>query len=315
MKHQVIRRPEMADAILDLGGAPIELADYATTGLLAVAIGPRGHGKTNAGLVIAEQLSKQGWVACLVDPERELESLYGDAVANPDELLLRLEKRDKPILVVSARDATEFVPYGRAILAAADQHRKPLFLVVDEGQVFSAPRKRKDDIGEASDLLNACVERGRKRALDLMVTAHRLTGSLHRTIFGNKNLTLIGCQADTASWAALAPQFRASKIDFADLNALQPGEFMCISRRAGIERVRMPMAAALARVAPKARPIKPAVPTTFTQWSQAISEIPSPRLALLTDPVVNLLGAVAGLTAQEMLAGFRALQDELETRV
>ena len=136
MKRAVIRRDEMLGAKLDLGGTPITLDEYATTGLLAVAVGPRGNGKTNAGLLMAEQLSAQGWVSVLIDPENELESLYGDAVADPDALRSALERRDKPILVVNARDAGEFVPFGRVILDVADQHRKPIFVVIDEGQLL-----------------------------------------------------------------------------------------------------------------------------------------------------------------------------------
>ena len=66
MSHAVIQRDEMLTAQLDLGGAPIDLAEYATTGLLAVAVGPRGMGKTNAGLLMAEQLAAQGWVSVLI---------------------------------------------------------------------------------------------------------------------------------------------------------------------------------------------------------------------------------------------------------
>ena len=176
MKRTVIRRDEMLDATLQLGGSPIALDEYVTTGLLAVAIGPRGNGKTNAGLLMAEQLSAQGWVSVLIDPENELESLYGDAVADPDALRATLATRDNSIVVVNARDAGEFVPYGRAILDTADEHRKPIFVVIDEGQLFSASRKRSNGIGEAADIINEFAERGRKRALDLFITALRYTG-------------------------------------------------------------------------------------------------------------------------------------------
>ncbi|OXR47880.1 hypothetical protein PuT2_15525 [Pusillimonas sp. T2] len=313
MSRSVVRRNEMMGATLDLGGAPIELAEYATTGLLAIAIGPRGNGKTNAGLLMAEQLSRQGWVSVLVDPEGELESLYGKAVSDAQALARRLEKRDKPIVVVAAGDATEFIAYGRALLEAADVHRKPIFLMIDEGQVFSSTKKRKDDVGEAVDIINQFAERGRKRALDLFVTAHRYTGSIHRSLFANKNLTLIGCQEDPTAWAALAPQFRASKIEFNDLNALAPGEFFCFSRR-GVEKMRMPMADALGHVAPKAKAVKRALPSTFSQWNRAMMEISDDRLAALSDRVVSFLGAVAGLAPQQMLSGVRALQDEREAR-
>src|SRR5690606_24956386 len=127
--------------------------------------------------------------------------------------------------------ATEFLPFGRVILEAADTHRQPLFVMLDEGQVFSASRKRKNDVGAASDLVNEFAQRGRKRALDLFLTATSFTGSLHRSIFANKNLSLIGCQEDPTAWAALAPQFSASKIAFHDLSSLAPGEFFCFSRR------------------------------------------------------------------------------------
>lgn len=311
MARTVIRRSEMFDATLNLGGAPIELSEYATTGLLAVAIGPRGNGKTNAGLLIAEQLAVQGWIGVLIDPEGEMESLYGEAVESADVLRDLLAERQQPIIVVSAKDANEFIPYGTAILDAAEEHRKPMFVVIDEGQLFSASKKK--DIAEAADIINQFAERGRKRALDLFITAHRYTGSLHRSIFANKNLTLVGCQEDPTAWAALAPQFRASKIEFGDLHALSPGEFFCFSRR-GVEKIKMPMAAALQRVAPKAKAVKRTLPATFSQWDRAMREIPAERLEALTDPVVNLLGAVAGLSSQQMLSGARALQDELEAR-
>lgn len=313
MKRNVIRRDEMLGATLELGGTPIGLNEYTTTGLLAVAVGPRGNGKTNAGLLMAEQLSAQGWISVLIDPENELEPLYGDAVANPDTLRGALTRRDQPILVVNATDAGAFVPYGRAILDMADQHRNPIFVVIDEGQLFSASRKRSNGIGEAADIINEFAERGRKRALDLFITALRYTGTLQRTLFANKNLTLIGWQEDPTAWSALTPQFKASKIEFADLNALTPGEFFCLSRH-GVEKIRMPMAAALKAVAPKAKPIVKALPTTFNQWSRAMGRIPTERLTALNEDVVKLLSTVAELAPQKVLAGQVALQDELEAR-
>jgi hypothetical protein len=313
MKRAVIRRDDMLGAMLHLGGTPITLDEYATTGLLAVAIGPRGNGKTNAGLLMAEQLSAQGWVSVLIDPENELESLYGDAVPDPDALQATLARRDKPILVVNAGDAGEFVPFGRAILDAADRHRKPIFVVIDEGQLFSASRRRSNGIGEAADIINEFAERGRKRALDLFITALRYTGTLQRTLFANKNLTLIGWQEDPTAWSTLAPQFKASKIEFADLNTLTPGEFFCLSRH-GVEKIRMPMAEALKAVAPKAKPVAKTLPATFNQWTRAMSAIPTERLAALSEDVVALLGTVAELSPQQVLAGQAALQDVLEAR-
>ena len=313
MKRDVLIRSDMIGATLDVGGRSIELSDYSRTGLLAVAVGPRGNGKTNAGLLMAEQLSRQGWVSVLLDPESELESLYGSAVESPEHLAEKLSSREEPIVVVCAADATAFIPYGRVILAAAEDHRKPLFVMIDEGQLFSAARSRKDDIGEAADIINEFAGRGRKRALDLFITALRYTGTLHRTIFGNKNLTFIGCQEDATAWSSLAAQFRGTGIDFKDLNALSPGEFFCISRR-GTEKVAMPMADALKAVAPSASPPRKSLPATFSQWDKAMREIPTRRLQALSAPVVNLLASIAGLTHQQMLDGNAALQGELETR-
>ena len=217
------------------------------------------------------------------------------------------------MLVVNARDAGEFVPFGRALLDSADRHRKPIFVVIDEGQLFSASRRRSNGIGEAADIINEFAERGRKRALDLFITALRYTGTLQRTLFANKNLTLIGWQEDPTAWSALAPQFKASRIEFADLNALTPGEFFCFSRH-GVEKIRMPMAAALKAVAPKAKPAGKALPATFNQWTRAMGAIPAERLQALDGEVVKLLGSVADLTPQQVLAGQAALQDELEAR-
>jgi hypothetical protein len=313
MKRDIIQRTEMHEAILDLGGAPIELADYATTGLRIVMVGPSGIGKTNAGALIAEQLAAQGWISALVDPEGELESLYGDAVRDADALSDCLKKRDKKIIVISAENAADFLSYGNVIMEAADKYHKPIFAFIDEGQLFSQNKKRKNGVGEASDIINDLGERGRKRALDLFITAHRFTGSISRSNFTNKNLTLIGRQEDPTVWSSLAPMFRSSKIEFNDLLALSPGEFFCFSRR-GMEKIKMPMAEALKKVAPKAKTVKPVLPATFSQWARAMGEIPPRRLGALTDPVVHLLGAVAGLSSQQMMAGMRALQDERETR-
>ncbi len=314
MSHTVINRAEMVGATLNLGGQPIDLGEYSTTGLMALAVGPRGYGKTNAGLLMAEQLSQQGWVSVLIDPEKELESLYGKAVADAEELRACLTARDKPIVVVSATDAMDFIPYGKVILDVADDLRKPLFVCIDEGQLFSAARKRADGVGEAGDIIAQFAERGRKRALDLFVTALRYTGTLHRTMFANKNLTLVGCQEDSTSWSSLAPMFRSSGIEFKDLNALAPGEFICMSRR-GIEKIRMPMAERLKDVAPKAQIVKRNLPATYAQWDRAMREISTERLEALNEPVLKLLGTIAGLTQQQMLAGDRALADELEIRL
>lgn len=310
----VFRRPEFAGAALDLGSLAIDLADYATTGLRAVAVGPSGIGKTNAGLLLAEQLADQGWVSVLLDPEGEIEDLYGAPVSDADGLEARLMHREElpsRILVASARTATEFVPYGRAIMRAADAVRQPIFVLLDEAQLFSASRRRKDDVGEASDLVNDWVQRGRKRALDVCVTAHRFSGSLHRSVFTNANLTLIGRQDDPSAWSALAPRFRGTGLTFTDLAALGPGEFFALTRR-GIEKVVMSMAAALAKAAPAATVVPSSVPATFAQWDRALAGITPARLEALTPDVTALLGDLAGLTTAQLQAGYQALTDAAE---
>src|SRR3546814_6886608 len=108
----------------------------------------------------------------------------------------------RSIVVVAAGDAEAFVPYGLAILEAAEKFRKPVFVVIDEGQIFSGAKR--GNTSEAAGIINQFAERGRKRALDLFVTAHRYKGSIHRSLFANKNFTLIGCHEDPTAWAALA---------------------------------------------------------------------------------------------------------------
>lgn len=309
----VFRREELLTATLNLGTSTIALADYATTGIRAVVVGPSGIGKTNALLVMAEQLADQGWVSVLMDPEGDIEELYGAAVRDIQKLQNCIRGRHHPILVCRVRHADEFVLYGKAILDVVDEERKPVFLLIDEGQIFSAPRKRKEAIGEASDLVNAFVERGRKRALDLGVTAHRFSGTLHRSVFANKNLTLVGRQEDPTAWSALAPQFKGSNIGFPDLAALAPGEFICFSRR-GVEKVAMPLASALEGVALKATVVRSVVPATFSEWDVAMREIPTDRLLELSREACGFLGTIAGLQPQQLAAGGRALADELECR-
>jgi DNA helicase HerA-like ATPase len=313
MAGALVTRYEFLDATLDLGASVIDLADYATTGIRAVVVGPSGVGKTNALLLMAEQLAHQGWVSVLMDPEGELEALYGDAVRDPEKLQNCIRGRHHPMLVARVRHADEFVLYAKAILDVVDRERKPVFLMIDEAQLFSSSRKRQGAIGEASDLLNDLVQRGRKRALDLGLTAHRFSGTLHRSVFSNKNLTLIGRQEDPTTWSALAPQFQGSHIGFADLAGLSPGEFYLFSRR-GVEKTQMPMAAALAAVARKATTVRPAIPVTFADWSRRMGEMPTDRLLALSSDGIRLLSAIAGLTPSQITAGTRALNDELEAR-
>jgi hypothetical protein len=310
----VFRRDEFTGASLNFGSTSIDLADYATSGLRAVAVGPSGIGKTNVGMLMAEQLSAQGWISVLMDPEGELEALYGDAVRETAKLQNCIRGRHHPILVVRVKYPAEFVLYAKAIMEVVDEERKPVFLMIDEAQIFSASRgRKKDDIGEASDLVNDFVQRGRKRSLDLFLSAHRFSGTLHRSVFTNKNLTLIGRQEDPTAWSALAPQFQGSKIGFSELGALSPGEFFCFSRR-GVDKVQMPMAHALEGVALKATKVRSVIPTTFSEWDRSMREIPTDRLLALSRDACGFLGAVAGLTLPQQAAGTRALGDELEGR-
>ncbi len=76
----------------------------------------------------------------------------------------------------------------------------------------------------------------------------------------------------------------------------------------------MPMADPLKRVAPKTRAVKQILASTFSQWDLAMRELPTKRLHAITDSVLALLGAVAGLSSQQLLSGTRALHDELEGR-
>jgi hypothetical protein len=313
MSHSVIRRHELLAATLDLGGAPLDLADYATTGLRVVCSAPSGAGKTNAGLVLAEQLSEQGWVSVLIDPEGELAALYGAPVADPEALREALLSRQQAILVVSAPDHHAFLPFGEVILEVADAQREPIFLMLDEGQLFSSGKKRADGMGATADLINRIAETGRKRSLDLFVTSHRFSGSLHRSLFANKTLTLVGMQQDPTAWSTLAPLCRAAQLDYADLATLNPGEFYVFSRR-GVEKMRMPMAKALAQVALKARPAKPVLPGNFVQWDRAIRALKEDALEALTPEVTALLGAITGLTSAQIQTGNRALADERALR-
>jgi hypothetical protein len=190
-----------------------------------------------------------------------------------------------PIVVVSAEDASEFIPYGRAILEAADQDRKPIFVMMDEGQVFSAPKKREGRHRRGlrhRQPVRRARPQARARPLPHGAALHRLAASLD---LRHKNLSLIGCQEDPTAWAALAPQFKASKIEFGDLAGARARRVLLLQPR-GVEKIRMPMAEALKRVAPKAKAIKPKLPTTFSQWDRAMREIPTPRLRRSRDPVV-----------------------------
>ena len=67
-------------------------------------------------------------------------------------------------------------------------------------------------------------------------------------------------------------------------------------------------------VAPTAKLAVKTLPATFNHWSRAISQILTERLHALNEGVVKLLSTVAEQSAQQVLAGQAALQDELEAR-
>lgn len=319
MSKAVFRREEFFGATLRLGSIRIDLADYATTGLRIVTLGPSGVGKTNNGLVIAEQLSEQGWVSVLVSPEEEIEALYGAPVDSPDELRTLLTARERKIIVVAATNTESFLDYGKVVQQVADRERKPIFLMIDEGQLFSASRKRSTTreeakrLADATELVNDLAMRGRKRCLDLFMTAGRFANSLHRSVFATKNLTLIGSQEDPAAWSSIAPLFKGTGLGFSELQALAPGEFICCSRR-GTEKVVVQMAKAMAAVAPKARTAQRTLPSTYSQWDRAMRSITTERLEALSPELVGLFGSIVGLTPQQLRAGQLALQDELSCR-
>ena len=314
MRPRPILREEFVGALLDLGSTALELADYQTTGLRAVCVGPSGVGKTNAGLLFAEQLAAQGWVSVLMDPEGDLSTLGFEIMANAEQLESHLRGRHHPLLVVRVRDTHDFLHYGRVIERVVDEERRPVFLMVDEGQIFSTSRRSKGMQGEATDLMNAFTERGRKRALDLFITAHGFSGTLSRSVFRNKNITLIGRQEDPTAWSSLAPQFKGSGIGFSQLAGLAPGEFICFSRR-GAEKITMALAEALKPVAKPATRVRPTAPSTFAEWDRAMAPITPARLEALTDPVVSLLSTLAGLSPAQIAAGTRALRDEREASI
>ena len=127
---------------------------------------------------MAEQLADQGWVSVLIDPESELRSPLRRRRPPPGRLA---RPSQCPHQARSSSSAQKMrpssSPMGRVILEAAEEHRKPVFVVIDEGQLFSTSSRRKSgDVGEAADIINQFAGRGRKRALDLF--HHRF--ALHR---------------------------------------------------------------------------------------------------------------------------------------
>lgn len=311
MKRELIRRDEFLGASLKLGAATVDLASYAATGFRMVVAGPSGCGKSNAMMLAMEQFVALGWVAVIVDTEGEAEGLYGDAVSSPEELHDLLRSRARPVIVVSASEPAEFIPYAEQVLLAADTYRKPLLLVIEETQLFWAVGRSstRTDIGRSTALLYDIASRGRKRCLDLIASTTRPSG-----ITGSgSNLNLFGQTQDSRAWEALRTTFRGTNLGFGDLMALSPGEFFCFGPR-GLDKVRLPLAKSLSHIALKAPARKATLPGTFRQWDRAMRSIPTERLQALTPEVVSLLCVVAGVAPDQKSEGSRALSDELVAR-
>ena len=306
-------RHEMVGAQLELGNCRIDLSDYATTGLRCVMIGPSGGGKTFASLLVAEQLSEQGWVSVLVDPEGVLAPLYGGAVRDPEHLRSLLAERTQKILVIEAKSADDFVPYGQALIEVVDTQRKPVFLVLDEGQLFSTTGNRVGGEHEASMLIRDYLDRGRKRKLDLCISALRYTASLNRAAFDSRNLTLVAHHGDSRAWAGVAPVVSHAGFSFADVSALQTGQFLVVSRH-GVEKATLPMPKAVRGLVPPTKRTRTALPGSFREWDAAVGAIDDKALAQLTPDLVALMSALAGLAAAQARSGADALADEILAR-
>lgn len=310
----MIDRPEMDEVALLMGDKQLPLSMFRTTGFRMVAMGAGGSGKTNAGLNVVEQMVDSGhWVGVVVDPEGELVPLLGAAVPTPLDLREALIARAPSLLVVSADSPEAFVPYAEVISEVVDAQRKPVVLMIDEGQLFSNARKRTDGVGASSDYINDFVVRGRKRALDLVITTPRASASLNRMVFSGSNLTLIGAHADPSGWSMLAPLFKGAGVTYRDLLGLQTGEFIMTSPM-GVTKVHMRMSRAFGAVARPAAPVQRELPASFREWDTALASISVERLEALSPAVVDLLCALSGLDDTKRADGQAALADELALR-
>ena len=227
----------------------VSLDEWASTGERDAILASSGMGKSYLTGVLIEETLETGGLACIIDPEGEHFTLaerypmmiiggeHGSLPIEEDALDLYIETMLQSRISV-VFDLSEFLDHEQqhlyALIAehlfnAETKYRTKVRLIVEEAQIYapqrmamsSTKKKGQKDPVQASQKI---AKRGRKRAIDSLWATQR-PASLNKDILSQCNRFWFGGISSEQDYKAIKPFLTEAGISFADVKALNPGEF------------------------------------------------------------------------------------------
>ncbi|MBY0402580.1 MAG: DUF87 domain-containing protein [Cyanobacteria bacterium] len=236
-------------------GVPLD--DYATTGERDAVLASSGMGKSYLTGVLMEETMENGGLLCVIDPEGEhftLAERYPMMIVGGERGNLPLEEEGIDLYIESMLqhglsaifDLSDYLDSEQQhlyavivdkLFTAEQKYRRKVRLVVEEAQIYAPQRtaggpttaksaKKTMDPVLASQKI---AKRGRKRAIDSLWATQR-PASINKDILSQCNRFWFGGITSELDYKAIKPFLTEAGISFADIKALQPGEFFFYGR-------------------------------------------------------------------------------------
>ncbi|MBY0450221.1 MAG: DUF87 domain-containing protein [Cyanobacteria bacterium] len=242
----------------------VPLSDFAAVGERDAILASSGMGKSYLTGVLMEETLETGGLLCVIDPEGEhftLAERYPMMIIGGEHANLPLEEEGIELYIDSMLqfglsavfDLSEYLDAEQqhlyAIIAdklfhAEQKYRRKIRLVIEEAQIY-APQKTAGVAGSGGSggttrsgrkkfldpLLPSqrIAKRGRKRAIDSLWATQR-PASISKDILSQCNRFWFGGITAEQDYKAIRPFLNEAGISFAQIKALNPGEFYLYAR-------------------------------------------------------------------------------------
>ncbi len=229
----------------------VSLEQWASTGERDAILASSGMGKSYLTGVILEETLETGGLVCVIDPEGEHFTLaarypmliiggeHGHLPIEEDALDLYIETMLQGRLSI-VFDLSDFLDHEQQHLygVIADhlfnleqKYRTKVRMVVEEAQIYAPQRmaatstkRGKKNLKDPVQASQKIAKRGRKRAIDSLWATQR-PASLNKDILSQCNRFWFGGITSEQDYKAIKPFLNEAGISFADVKALNPGEF------------------------------------------------------------------------------------------
>lgn len=230
----------------------VPLEDYAATGERDAILASSGMGKSYLTGVLMEETLETGGLLCVIDPEGEhftLAERYPMMIVGGEHGNLPLEEDGIDLYIDTMLkhgfsaifDLSDYIDFEQQqlygvivdkLFHAEQKYRRKIRLVVEEAQIYApqrtagGPNAKSAKKGGMDPVLASqkIAKRGRKRAIDSLWATQR-PASLNKDILSQCNRFWFGGITAEQDYKAIRPFLNEAGISFADIKALQPGEF------------------------------------------------------------------------------------------